>query len=88
MGTIGESIITIISGILFYIVSLFSILGIIYGYLKSWPISRTSILALETTATNPVLIIVLKVLQYVKYLAIPAIIWGLVWYTMYADLKV
>ena len=88
MGEIAADIITVIVGILFYTLSIISIIAIVYSYLKQWKATRRAIENIEVTAANPILIIILKVLEYAKYLAIPIIIWGLYWYTMYAQVTV
>jgi hypothetical protein len=80
-----SDIITILVGILFYSLSIISIIGIGYSYLKQWSFSRQAIMTLELTLTNPIAILIVKLINLAKYLAIPIIIGGLVWYALYAD---
>ena len=79
-----DGLITVLSGILFYNLSINSIIGIIYSYLETWKVTRGLIQQLQLQAANPVVKAILYVVKYSRYLAIPVIIWGLVWYTYYA----
>lgn len=85
MSSVGEDIITILLGILFYLFSLLSIIGTLYSYLKQWDATRKIISNIEMTATNPIVRIILVVIKYSQYLAIPVIICGLIWYNYYAS---
>lgn len=88
MGNVCEDIITILIGILFYTLSIISIFAIVYSYLKEWQGTRVAIIGLEAAARNPALIILVKVINYAKYLAAPMLVWGLYWYTVYAQATV
>jgi hypothetical protein len=84
MGDAVGDIVTVILGILFYATSIISIIAIAYSYLKTWMLTRDFIIMLEMRAVHPVLIILIRVVNYAKYLAIPVIVWGLIWYTNFA----
>jgi hypothetical protein len=85
----GEAVLTVILGILYYAVVIIAIGGTAYSYLKTLDFSRPLIMALEQrAAATPHLMIIIFLINWCKYITIPALIWGLIWYAQYAKLTV
>jgi len=85
----GESILIVVLGIIFILLCVFSVIGVFYGYLQHWSFSRNliQIIQLESNA-NPVLKVIVIICRISKYIAIPVIIWGIVYYIYYAKLAI
>lgn len=85
----GEAALTVILGILYYAVVIIAIGGTGYSYLKTWDFSRPLIMRLEQRAAlTPHLMIIILLTNWCKYITIPALLWGLIWYAQYAKLIV
>jgi len=76
-------------GIVYYIVVIIGVLGTSYSYLKTLTITASIIAALENQASDvPHLSIIVIIINYSKYVTIPALIWGLWWYNLYAGVTI
>lgn len=86
MGELIEDVFTILLGIIFYILTILSIVGVGYSYLKSFSFSAAVITNIEISANaNAITKVIVLVLNYSKYIVIPVLIWGLIWYNSYAS---
>lgn len=87
MGNDLSDLITVLVNIVFYALSLLSILGALYSYLKQWDLTKRTVENIELRLMNPLAIILVKVINYSRFLVVPIIIWGLTWAALYAELK-
>lgn len=88
MSDIWESIIIVLIGILYWSVCLLSIIGILYIYIKMIPSVDIILDGLETTFKHPIIVLIFIIIKIGGFLIIPAIIWGMAYYILYAQLAI
>ena len=88
MSDIWESIIIVLIGLLYWSVCILSIIGLLYMYIKMIPKLGMILQVIEQTYKHPVVIIIFIIVKIGRFLIMPAIIWGMAYYVLYAQLAI